>query len=380
MINPATGHDVEELRRSRALGLRVGEGVGHADAVNRVLLEAIDDAWRLDLGQFVNRRCDVDHVMELRPRGRISLDAFWPGNRHRVTRAAEIGTHQLGALIRRAARPGPAGVVHVVGFRAAERRQAAEFIERLEMLRNRRRNAVLRQLLADRAIQPFGRRTVVAPDVKDQRVVQLALALDLVDHPSRVVVSVFGKAGKDFHQAALEWFFGFRNRLPGGHRSRARRQLGVLRNPALGLGVLEGTLAIGIPARIELALVFVRPFLHHLMRPVRSARRPVHQEGFVRRVGILLAQPLDGIGRDVVGEVVTLRLVIGHRRGVAGQGRLVLRSFTGQESVEILKAIAGRPVIEWPLGSDLLFRRVVPLAPGPGVVAVVLEHFGDGGR
>ena len=68
------------------------------------------------------------------------------------------------------------------------------------------------------------------------------------------------------------------------------------------------------------------------------------------------------------------------RGGVAGQGRLVLRRLAGQEPVEVLEAVAGRPVLERPLGRDLLFGRVVPLAPGAGVVAVVLEHFRDGRR
>ena len=63
--------------------------------------------------------------------------------------------------------------------------------------------------------------------------------------------------------------------------------------------------------------------------------------------------------------------------GVARQGRFVLRGLAGEEAVEVLEAIAGRPIVERPLGGDLIFRRVVPLAPGAGVVAVVLQHFGD---
>ena len=69
--------------------------------------------------------------------------------------------------------------------------------------------------------------------------------------------------------------------------------------------------------------------------------------------------------------------MFGDRGGVARQGRFILRGFAGEEAVEILEAIAGRPIIERPLGRDLLFGRVVPFAPGTGVVAVVLEHFGD---
>ena len=195
-----------------------------------------------------------------------------------------------------------------------------------------------------------------------------------------VVVGVLGEAGEDFHQPALEWLFLFGNRIPRSHRCGARRELGVLRNPALGLGAGEDAFAILVPAVVELALVLVRPFLHHLMRPVRCARRPIHEERLVRRVGLLFAQPLDGVRRDVIGQVIALGEMLGDRRGVAGQRRFILRGFAGEEAVEILEAVAGRPVVEGPFGCDLLFGRVVPFAPGTGVVAVVLEHFGDGRR
>ena len=74
--------------------------------------------------------------------------------------------------------------------------------------------------------------------------------------------------------------------------------------------------------------------------------------------------------------VKRVRLDVG---SVAGQGRFILRGLAGEEAVEILEAVAGRPVVERPLARDLLFGRVVPLAPRAGVVAIVLEHFGDGG-
>ena len=199
-------------------------------------------------------------------------------------------------------------MIHVVGLRAAERIKAAEFLQRLDVLRNLGRNSVLRQLLADGAVQAFCGGTVVAPDVEDQRVVEFALPLDLVDDPAGVVVGVLGETGEDFHQATLERLFIFGDRSPGGHRLRPRRQLGVLRNPALLLGALEDALAVGIPAVVELAFVLVGPFLHDLVRSVRGARRPVHQERLVRCVGLLFAEPLDGVLRDVVGEVVALSL------------------------------------------------------------------------
>ena len=280
---------------ARSLRLGIAERVDHADAVDRILLEAVDDPRRRDLRQFVDRRDDVDHVVELRPRRRIRLDPLRPGDGHRLAGAAEVGAHQLGALVRRAARPRPSGVVHVVGLRAAERIEAAEFVQRLEVLRDRGRDAVLRELLADGAVQALRRGTVVAPDVEDQRVVELAFPLDLVDDPAGVVVGVLGEAGEHFHQAALERLLGLGDRVPRSHGRGPRRELRVLRNPALGLGARKGALAILVPAVVELALVLVGPLLHDLVRAVRCARRPVHEERLVRRVGLLLAQPVDRV-------------------------------------------------------------------------------------
>ena len=271
-------------------------------------------------------------------------------------------------------------MVHVVGLRAAQRIEPAKLFQRREVLGDFRRNPVLRQLLADGSVQPFRRGAVVAPDVEDEGVVELPLPLDLIDHPAGIVVGMFGEAGEDLHQPALERLLVLRNRVPGRHRCRARRQLGGLGNPAHRLGPGESALAVLVPAVVELAPILVGPLLHDLVRTMRRTRRPVHEERLVRCVGVLLAEPMDGVGRDVVGEVIALGEVLGHLRRVADQGRLVLRRLPGEESVEVFEAVAGRPIVERTLGGDLLLRRIVPLAPGAGVVAVVLEDFSDGRR
>ena len=63
---------------------------------------------------------------------------------------------------------------------------------------------------------------------------------------------------------------------------------------------------------------------------------------------------------------------------VAHKVRLVLRRLAGEEAVEIFEAVAGRPILERAGGGGVIGRRVVPLAPGRGGVAVVLQHLGDG--
>ncbi len=143
-------------------------------------------------------------------------------------------------------------------------------------------------------------------------------------------------------------------------------------------GASEGALAILVPAIVKLALILVGPLLKNLVRAVRSTGCPIHKERLVRGVGVLLAEPSDGVLRDVISEVIALGLLVVDLRGVARQGRLVLRGLSGEEAVEVFEAIASRPIVERPLGRDLLFGGVVPFAPGPGIVAVVLENFGDG--
>ena len=64
---------------------------------------------------------------------------------------------------------------------------------------------------------------------------------------------------------------------------------------------------------------------------------------------------------------------------VLDQARLPLRGFAREEAVEVFEAVAVRPAV---LRADRgRFRggRVVPLAEGGRVIAVVLQHLGNGG-
>ena len=114
------------------------------------------------------------------------------------------------------------------------------------------------------------------------------------------------EAGEDFHQTPLKWPLVFGNAVPSRHGLRARRQLGVCRNPAQFLLPLEGALAQRIPAVVELAFVFVGPFLEDMVRPMRGAGRPVHQEGLVGRKRAMPAHPGDGLVGHVFAQMVLL--------------------------------------------------------------------------
>ncbi len=275
--------------------------------------------------------------------------------------------------------PGPAGVVHVVDLGPAQRVQSADRVEGGDLLRDRVRHAVLGQQLADRPVLALGARTVVAPDIEDEGVVAQAQSLQPVHQLADLGVGVLDEAGEHLHQAALERLFRIRDAVPGGHGVGTRRERRLGRDPALGLLAREHPFAIGVPAVVELALVLVGPVLEHMMRAMGGAGGPVHEERLVRREGPVLAQPGQGLVRQVLGEVIGLARGRLDRSCVLEQPRLVLRGLAGQEAVEIVEAIAGGPALERAHGRGLGGRGVVPLAEGRGLVAVVLEHLGQSG-
>ena len=68
------------------------------------------------------------------------------------------------------------------------------------------------------------------------------------------------------------------------------RELRVLTGCTPRLLAREDALAIFVPAVVELAFVFIRPFLGDLVRTVGSAARPVHEERLVGRKGFVVLQ------------------------------------------------------------------------------------------
>ena len=101
-----------------------------------------------------------------------------------------------------------------------------------------------------------------------------------------------------------------------GISSRPVGQLGLGRDHAELLLAREGLLAQRVPARVEAALVLVGPLERHVVRRVRGAGREVGEERLVRHQRLLLADPVDGVVGQVLGEVVALLRASG--RGSTG--------------------------------------------------------------
>ena len=92
----------------------------------------------------------------------------------------------------------------MVGFRRAEHVETAKRIERRDLLFRGGGNTILREKLADCAVLAFGGGAVVAPDIKDQRVLAVAKPINFIDDAANLCVHVLGKSGEHLHQSALE--------------------------------------------------------------------------------------------------------------------------------------------------------------------------------
>ena len=169
-------------------------------------------------------------------------------------------------------------------------------------------DAVERHHLVVGAFRPaFGAGAVVADDVEEERVVQLADLFELRDQPADLVVGVLGEAGEGFHLALEEPLLLGAHVVPRGDLLGPRRELGVGRDHAQLLLPREGLLAQLVPAAAELALVLRDPLLGHVVRGVRRAGGEVHVERLVRRERLLGADPVDRLVGHVRGEVVARR-------------------------------------------------------------------------
>ena len=193
-----------------------------------------------------------------------------PGNRCAIPGAAEVRRDLLHPLERRVEGPGPAD------------RDMRLRVDRAPLV-------VILQLLCDRDIdrlnssqvercsecRAFRARAVVAADVDDQCVVELALVLDLLDHPADLMVGIGRPGGKDVRLTEEELPFVGAERVPVrqlgttvfGLSVRPGRQLRVRRDHAELFLVGEDLLAQLVPALVEQVQLadLLDPFRRRLM-------------------------------------------------------------------------------------------------------------------
>lgn len=366
VVDPAVAEHLEVLRGVPLRGPRLVEGVGERDAVERRLLDPVDRLGEGDACHVEERRQDVVDVMPLVSHLAARPDARGPVHDQPVARAAVVGGHLLGPLVRRVHRDRPARGVVRVGVRPAElaRPLREEPRDPLRVLLD----AVEVQALVERAgVAALGRCPVVAEDVENDRVVELAALAQRRDHPAHLGVGVLGEGGVQLHQVLTGLALEVGDLVPVRDAGGPRRQLRVLRYDAQPLLPLEGDLALAVPAVRELPAVPVPPRLRNLEGRMGRAERQVAEPRLVRRVAAHVAGPGDRAVGQVLGEVVALGG--GARRvdegGAVDEGRLELAGLTAEEAVEAVEALAGRPAVERP-GGGLLHGGVwchFPKAP-----------------
>ena len=121
----------------------------------------------------------------------VGLDPPRPGHDHAVAGPAQVAGHLLAPLERRVAGMGPGCREVRRRVVAAERLDATVLLDELELLLGIEHDAVEERHLVERAgDRALHARAVVAPDVEDERVVEVAHLLDGVEQPPDVPVGV----------------------------------------------------------------------------------------------------------------------------------------------------------------------------------------------
>ena len=280
------------------------------------LRDAAQRRGRFDAERVQHRRHHVNGMGVLRPHLPPGLDAFGPGEEERVARAAPVGL------------PLPAAEGGIAGMgppprKMVERRRAADLVDVLEAVFHRVRDVVEEAALVDRAGRPAFRARSVVRDEHDERILVLPHLLEECDQLADIVVGVFEEPGEHFHHAGVEPALIGREAVPVLHVRVMAGKLGIRRDDAHLLLPLEHFLAVGVPAAVELALVFVRPFFGHMVGRVHRAQRKVHKERLVRGdllgVGDKRLRLFHQVGRQVIALLRRLfrfhLMVVGHQLG-----------------------------------------------------------------
>ena len=225
---------------------------------------------------FKDCRRDVDAMRELAANAAFLLDAFGPGDDHRIANTAQVRSHLLAPLKRRVSCPRPRGGIMRIHAWAAPFVEAAVLFDRLQLLIGGERDAVLGRNFVERAgFCPLHARAVIAPYIDDERVICDAHVLDGLDDAAYGIIRVLLIPGIHFHLVGVQLLGRGRDRVPSRKRRGARSEFRIRRNHTKFFLAGKGLFAQLVPALVELALVFVAPLPRHLMRRMTGAGREI---------------------------------------------------------------------------------------------------------
>ena len=368
---------VLRLLGGRRVGCRV-EGVLHRHAGDRCLLVAVDELRELQTACLEDGRHDVDGVVVLVAHLALGLDALGPVDHHRVAHAALVGV-PLEHAERRREPERPSGRVVVVGLRSAEH------VDHRQVLGEVVGPLVEELVLVDRSVRRSLGRGAVVGAVEDQRVLQLAGLLEVVDDAADLVIGVLGEPGIDLGHAAEQPLLVGVQRVPRPHevarRERAlghridRRQLGALGEDAALDHPRQHPLAVRLVAVVERSGVLVDELLRRVVRGMVGAGAEEHVPGLVRPRLLGVADERHRLVGEVLGEVVAVLGPVGlvHVVVVVDERGIPLVGLAADEPVEAVE-----PACQWPLGLrpahvPRVGRHVVVLADPVGVVPLLAQ-------
>ena len=235
-----------------------------------------------------------------------------------------------------------------------------------KLILHRHGNAVESGELVRRAVEhTFGTRAVVAADVDDEGVVQLAQIFDGLDDTPDLMVGV-GKIGAvDVRLLDEELLLVKAQGVPFRQVFRPRCQLGILGHDAEPFLVGKDLLAHLVPALVKQVHVadLLDPLGRGMVRRMGGARYVVDEPRLARRDLLELLHVLDRLVRhrrlEVPAGIVQEGIDSG---GIAEQVWLPLARITSYETVEVVEAHSIRPLIERSGLARLVKGRVVVFA------------------
>src|SRR5437660_5533166 len=265
--------------------------------------------------------------------------------------------------------------------RAAPFIESAVGFDRFHLLFACERNAVQGCHFVERPIlRPFHARAVVTEDVNNESVVGEAHLRNGLDNAAHSVIGVFLVTGINFHLTRIHFLHFRRDARPRGERRITRSKFAVGWNNTELLLSCEGFFAQFVPALIELALVFVAPFLRDLVWRMCCTRREIEKERFARRLRFLIADPRNRMVCHRVIKIEVLLLRDANDLIILNENRIELTGFSAEKSPEIVEAECVRPSIKRTRSPLLRIRCKMPLADRRSVVTVGLKNLCDGSR
>src|SRR5579871_2623541 len=160
----------------------------------------------------------------------------------------------------------------------------------------------------------------------------------------------------------------------------AFRQFAFLGDDAQFLLSRKGLLAQPVPTLVEFSSILICPLLRNVMGSMHRAGSVIDKERFVGGQCLLLANPLDGLARHVICEMIALlRLLLwlNGRRSFPDRRKVLIR-LASDKAIEVFKpAAAGGPGIERTDRTGLPHRNIVTLAELRCGVAIELEGSGN---